>query len=59
MNLADFVKGSLIGGYQNGSFTLEQVNIYALNYQMRGIITQADFDEMQLAINPPEEQPAN
>lgn len=59
MNLAEFVKGNLIGGFQNGSFTLEQVNIYALNYQMRGIITRADFDEIQLAINPPKEQPTN
>ena len=55
MNLAEFVKGNLIGGFQNGSFTLEQVNIYSLNYQTRGIITQADFDEIQAAVNPPKE----
>ena len=55
MNLAEFVKGSLIGGYQNGSFTLEQVNIFSLNYQTRGIIKQVDFDEIQAAVNLPEE----
>ena len=55
MNLAQFVKDNLVGGFQNGSFTLEQVNIFALNYQTRGIITQADFDEIQTAINPPKE----
>ena len=55
MNLAEFVKGNLISGFQNGSFTLEQINIYALNYRTRGIITQADFDEIQLAVNPPDE----
>ncbi len=57
MNLAEFVKTNLISGYQNGSFSAEQVNIYSLNYQMRGIITQADFDEIQLAMNPPEPEP--
>ena len=55
MNLAQFVKDNLVGGYQNGSFTLEQVNIFALNYQTRGIITQVDFDEIQAAVNPPKE----
>lgn len=57
MNLAEFVKTNLISGYQNGSFTVEQVNIYSLNYQMRGIITQADFDDIQLAMSPPEPEP--
>lgn len=55
MNLAEFIKSNLIGGFQNGSFTLEQVNIFSLNYQTRGIITQTDFDEIQLAVNPPDE----
>ena len=55
MNLAEFIKSNLIGGFQNGSFTLEQVNIFSLNYQTRGIIAQADFDEIQTAVNPPKE----
>ena len=54
MNLAEFVKGNLIGGYQNGSFTKEQVNIYSLNYLANARISQADFDEIQAAINPVE-----
>ena len=54
MNLAEFVKDNLIGGYQNGSFTKEQVNIYSLNYLANARIAQADFDEIQTAINPVE-----
>ena len=33
-DMAAFIKDNLINGYQNGSFTREQVNIYALNYGM-------------------------
>lgn len=51
-NIADFLKTNLKSGYDNGSFTLEQVNIFALNYLMKGQITQADFDEIQLHLNP-------
>lgn len=54
-NIADFIKTNLKSGYDNGSFSLEQVNIFALNYLMKGQITQADFDEIQLHLNPVEE----
>ena len=54
-NIADFLKTNLKSGYDNGSFSLEQVNIFALNYLMKGQITQADFDEIQLHLNPVEE----
>ena len=54
MNLAQFVKDNLVGGYQNGNFTIEQVNIFSLNYLTRGIINQTDFDEIQAAVNPPQ-----
>ncbi len=54
MNFAKFIKDNLISGYQNGSFTIEQVNIYSMNYLMRGNITQEDFDEIQLVLYPPE-----
>ena len=59
MNLAQFVKDNLVGGYQNGNFTIEQVNIFSLNYLTRGIINQADFDEIQAAVNPKEISGAN
>lgn len=51
-DLAEFIKTNLKSGYDNGSFSLEQVNIFALNYLMKGQITQADFDEIQLHLNP-------
>lgn len=56
MNLAEFVKTNLVSGYQNGSFTTEQVNIFALNYQLRGIITEGDFNEIIEAITPQESE---
>lgn len=51
-DMAEFIKTNLKSGYDNGSFSLEQVNIFALNYLMKGQITQADFDEIQLHLNP-------
>lgn len=54
-NLAEFIKYNLIGGYSNGSFTKEQVNIFALNYLTKGQIVQKDFDSIQEHTNPPEE----
>jgi hypothetical protein len=58
MNFAEFIKSNLISGFRNGSFTGEQVNIYSMNYLLRGNITQEDFDEIQLALNPPEPESA-
>lgn len=54
MMLNQFLKQNLIDGYQNGSFTKEQVNIYSTNYLLNGRITQADFDEIQAVLNPEE-----
>ena len=51
-NIADFLKNNLKSGYDNGSFSLEQVNVFALNYLMKGQISQDDFDEIQLHLNP-------
>jgi len=51
-NLADFIKSNLKSGYDNGSFTQEQVNIYSINYLTKGQISQIDFDEIQLHMNP-------
>lgn len=53
-NFAEFIKNNLVSGYNNGVFAIEQVNIYAMNYLMKGQITQADFDEIQLVLYPPE-----
>ena len=51
-NLREFIKNNLTSGYSNGSFTKEQVNIFALNYLMKGQIEQTDFDEIQAFMNP-------
>lgn len=39
-----FIIENLTNGYANGSFTEEQVNIFAMNYLMRGQITKESFD---------------
>ncbi|MBT2215825.1 hypothetical protein KK120_08685 [Virgibacillus dakarensis] len=53
-NMAEFLKRNLIEGYWNGSFTEQQVNIFAMNYMMKGYLTQTDVDEILEAIKPPE-----
>lgn len=52
MILNEFIKDNLISGYQNNSFTLEQVNIFSLNYLEKGMITQSDFDTIQNVLYP-------
>ncbi|MDT2844651.1 hypothetical protein [Vagococcus lutrae] len=39
-----FIIENLTNGYANGSFTKEQVNIFAMNYLMRGQLTKESFD---------------
>lgn len=56
-DLAKFIVDNLTAGYANGSFTQEQVNIFAVNYLLKGQITQADFDYIQNFMNPKEEEP--
>lgn len=51
-DIAEFITNNLKSGFDNGSFTKEQVNIYSLNYLTKGQISQADFDEIQLYLNP-------
>jgi hypothetical protein len=51
-SIADFLKNNLKSGYDNGSFTYEQVNIYSSNFLSKGQISQSDFDEIQLHLNP-------
>lgn len=53
-DIAEFIKTNLKSGYDNGSFSLEQVNIFALNYLSKGQISQDDFDEIQIHLNPSE-----
>lgn len=45
-NLAEFIVNNLTSGYSNGSFTQEQVNIFAINYLMKGQISR-DFQKRE------------
>lgn len=54
-NLKEFIKNNLISGYNNGSFTTEQVNIYAVTYMTKGLLDEADIQEISIAITPVEE----
>ena len=53
-DIGKFITENLKSGYDNGSFTYEQTSIYAFNYLTKGQITQAQFDEIQSHLNPPE-----
>ena len=50
-NLAEFIKTNLTSGYNNGSFTEHQVNIFAIYYLMKGQMSQEDFDAIQEFMN--------
>lgn len=52
--MTDFIKDNLIRGYWDGSFSEPQVNIFAMNYLMRAMITQDDFNFILEAIQPRE-----
>lgn len=53
-NMSEFVKDNLIRGFWDDSFTEAQVNIFAMNYLLKAIITQEDFDEILEGIKPKE-----
>jgi hypothetical protein len=56
-SLKEFVKTNLLAGFQNGSFTKEQVNIFAANYMLKGVFIEADVVEISEAMKPvPEEE---
>lgn len=57
MILNEFLRDNLIAGYQNNSFTVEQVVIFSMNYLNKGQIKQADFDDIMLVLYPPELEP--
>lgn len=43
-NFNDFIVENLTKGYTNNSFTEEQINIFAMNYLTRGLLTKESFD---------------
>lgn len=54
-NAETFLKENLINGFENGSFTVEQINIFAFNYKLKGFISEDCFNEIVLAVEIPEE----
>lgn len=43
-NFNDFIVENLTKGYANNSFSEQQINIFAMNYLTRGLLTQESFD---------------
>lgn len=43
----NFLKTELIKGLKNGSFTSEQVKIFAFNYMDKGHISETCFNELR------------
>lgn len=54
-NYGEFVIENLKNGLAKDSFSSEQVNIWALNYKIKGIITDEQFNEIVEFVNPSEE----
>lgn len=44
-NQSKFIIDNLTNGFANGSFSAEQVNIFAMNYKLKGLITDEIYDE--------------
>lgn len=55
-DMADFLKTNLIRGYWDNSFSETQVNIFAMNYLMKGWFTQDDVSEVLEGIKPPNDE---
>lgn len=50
-----FIIDNLKSGFENGSFTAEQVNIFAVNYKLKALITDEQFNEIIEFVKPVEE----
>lgn len=53
-----FIIDNLTKGFDNGSFSAEQVNIFAMNYKLKGLITDEQFNEIVEFVSPVEEAEA-
>lgn len=43
-DLTQFAIDNLIEGYNDGSFSKAQINIFSMNYMMKGILSKDDID---------------
>jgi translation elongation factor EF-Tu-like GTPase len=50
-DMREFVLKNLYDGYRNGSFTYQQVSIFATNFAIKGIISQEDVIELMAKID--------
>jgi len=48
-----YLKNNLISGFQSGIFSAEQVAIYSGKFLVAGHFSEADVEEIALAIEPP------
>ena len=53
-----FIIDNLKSGFKNGSFSAEQVNIFAMNYKLKGLITDEQFNKIVEFVSPVEEAEA-
>lgn len=53
-----FIIDNLKKGFANGSFSAEQVNIFAVNYKLKGLISDEQFNEIVEFVSPAEEAEA-
>lgn len=53
-DFSKFIVNNLKSGYSNGTWNAEQVSIFSMNYLMKGQISEAQFNELQEFMNPPE-----
>lgn len=42
-DMREFTITNLINGYKNGSFRKEQINIFLVNYTLKGVLKQGDI----------------
>ena len=57
-NQSKFIIDNLTNGFANGSFSAEQVNIFAMNYKLKGLISDEQFNEIVEFVSPAEEAEA-
>ena len=50
-----FIIDNLKIGFANGSFSAEQVNIFAMNHKLKGLLTDEQFNEIVEFVSPAEE----
>lgn len=57
--LSEYIKDNLLACFHQGAFTKEQVAVFATNHLMSGKLTEADVEEIALAMEPQEEPELN